>query len=468
MPSQAHDGLPMLPVLGSHLPRSIPPLPQQHEESLSEEDSKTEPSESHSSDATPSAKEEAVGQPDEQSADLSSDALEEGLDDQDGELLSREEEQLQRTSSEGEELLSEKAAAEDNSGDPECGPTADITSEDLWGNDSSADDMDAEEMPAPPPQSPPASKRQNKIHKNSGSLALQEESKVAAKTAGGDKQQQQHASQNQPGKYPEQPADIKGLRGKRKPAQPVAQRVSKMVHPAKPTEEPKGRPTEPGEAGKGARQGKRKAATQAAPQAAAHAEVEPMSEVAAANAEIMRAFGGLGRSRTAFSGAPKRAQPAAERLLKAPVSVRAERQQQSRRAFEQRAAGSAAATEAAGRVDLAADMATESPAQAHRVPAQRLAAEQEGALQDKRVSEDAAEVSAESNPNQERHAAETCTPAARAEPMEREAAGMEGALQIGSPAPGPGGATSAPAPGAPQTSDPHSEPHFAAGNLKSG
>ncbi|BDA51105.1 probable little elongation complex subunit 2 at C-terminar half [Coccomyxa sp. Obi] len=456
---QAHDGLPPLPVLGSHLPENIPPLPQPDEEteSSSEEESENEPSESSASDATPSAEEEELGQPDEQGADSLPDAaaLEEGLhDEQDVEELSEEEEQLQRTS-ESEELLSEKKAEEGNSEEPVGGPTADITSEDLWGSDSSADEMDAEHQPTFPPNSAPAGKVQNIIHGNTASPELQKVFRVATDRAEGDGEEQQHASKNrqpekriqQPGVHPEQPGDG-GPRGKRKPAQPVAQRVGRIAQPAKPAKKPDERAREPGEAGKGARQPKRKAAAEAA----APAEVEPMSEVAAANAEIMRAFGGFSRSRAAFGGAPKKAQPTAERALKAPMLVPAERQQQSRRAPQQRAAGLAAASEASGRADVAADVTAESPAEAHKVPAQRLSPEQEEALQDERILE-AAEVSAEAIHKGMRHATETLQLAVRAEPIEPEAAGMEGTQQTGRPAPGPGGASSAPASGQPLSAD---------------
>ncbi|CAL8466211.1 g5747 [Coccomyxa elongata] len=448
---QAHDGLPMLPVLGSHLPEYFPPLPRPDEgtDSSSEEDSEEEPSESSASEATPSAEEKNVGQPDKLGVDSLPDtsAREEGLhDEQDGGVLSEEGEQLQKTSSEGDDLLMDEEASEgdgkERADGPGWSPTADITSEDLWGSDSGADDLDTEQQPTPAPQSTPVGKGNDINHGN----RVHKVAKVAGNTAEGGGREEQHASNSRqpvkniqkPGVLPEQPGEIEGREGKRKPAQPVGQRVARIAQPAKPAKKPEEGAKEPGEAGKGTRQAKRKAA--------APAELEPMSEVAAANAEIMRAFGGLGRSRPAFGSAPKRAPPAADRMLKAPMSVPAERQQQSRNAPQQRTAGLAATFKASARADLAVDMGAESPAKTYELPAEQHVPEQEEVLQ--RTSEPP-EVTAEASPKRARHAAGTLELAARAEPPQREAAGMEGTQQIGRPAPDPGGASSAPAAGQP-------------------
>lgn len=469
MPSQAHDGLPMLPVLGSHLPEYIPPLPQLDEgtDSSSEDDSEDEPSESLSSEATPSAEEENVGQSDELSADSLPDtsACEEGPhDEQDGGLVSEEGEQLQKASSEGDDLLMEEEASEgdgeERADGPGQSPTADITSEDLWGSDSGADDLATEQQPTPAPQSTPVGKGTDI---NLGNR-MQKVAKVAGNTAEEGGREDQHASNSlqpverihKPGVLPEQPREIEGREGKRKPAQPVGQRVARIARPAKAAKKPEERAKEPSEAGKGARQTKRKAA--------ATAELEPMSEVAAANAEIMRAFGGLGRSRAAFGSTPKRAQPAVGSMLKALVSVpAAERQQQSRSALQQRAAGLAATSKASAHADLAVDMAAESPAKTYKVPAEQHVPEQEEVLQ--RTSE-APEVSAEASPKRARHAAETLVRAARAEPPQREAAGMEGTQQIGCPVPDPGGASSALADGALPPLDSHADTLIVAGKLE--
>lgn len=101
----------------------------------------------------------------------------------------------------------------------------------------------------------------------------------------------------------------------------------------------------------------------------AAAAPEPLSAAAAANAEIMRAFGGLGRKRgsAALSGAPVRAHSPAGRApaaalqgnaLPSPIAT----QQREKDVLQQRTSNTraAAAAPASSRYDLAAKLAAES------------------------------------------------------------------------------------------------------------
>jgi hypothetical protein len=175
--------------------------------------------------------------------------------------------------------------------------------------------------------------------------------------------------------------------------------------------------------------------TKAPAQGTAVAAPEPLSDAAAANAEIMRAFGGLGRKRgsAALSGALARAHGPAGRApaaalqgnaLPSPIAT----QQLQNDALQQRTSKTraAAAASAPGRYDLAAKLAAES--------AKAAALDSEGAPPDATMA-NALDVPGQASPRGTRAPAEAGMGA------DRSPAGNAAAQKVGGPAGKTGGAS---------------------------